>query len=49
MAFADEARSRLDRLVTGELPAIRRAGALIAAAVRAGGVVHAYGTGHSEA
>ncbi|MET7461690.1 SIS domain-containing protein [Nonomuraea sp. NPDC005501] len=49
MAFADEARSRLDRLVAGQSPTIRQAGALIAATVRAGGVLHAYGTGHSEA
>ncbi|MGW4471281.1 sugar isomerase domain-containing protein [Nonomuraea sp. NPDC004354] len=49
MAFADEARRRLDELTRSQLPAIRRAGALIAGAVRAGGVVHAYGTGHSEA
>ncbi|AQZ63989.1 unnamed protein product [[Actinomadura] parvosata subsp. kistnae] len=49
MSFADEARARLDRLTTGQLPAIRQAGALIAATVRAGGVLHAYGTGHSEA
>ncbi|MFI7128667.1 sugar isomerase domain-containing protein [Nonomuraea sp. NPDC050153] len=49
MAFADEARSRLDGLLADQLPAIRQAGALIAATVRADGVVHAYGTGHSEA
>ncbi|MFI7643467.1 sugar isomerase domain-containing protein [Nonomuraea sp. NPDC049400] len=48
-AFAAEARSRLDDLVAGQLPAIRRAGRLIADSVRAGGVVQAYGTGHSEA
>jgi len=48
-AFADEARKRTDELVASQLPSIRRAGALIAEAVRAGGVVHAYGTGHSEA
>ncbi|YCK38518.1 sugar isomerase domain-containing protein [Actinomadura sp. ATCC 39365] len=49
MAFADETRSRLDRLTAEQLPAIRRAGSLVAATVRAGGVLHAYGTGHSEA
>ncbi|MER6509735.1 SIS domain-containing protein [Nonomuraea sp. NPDC001636] len=49
MAFADETRSRLDRLMDEQLPAIRRAGSLVAATVRAGGVLHAYGTGHSEA
>ncbi|MFF4197268.1 sugar isomerase domain-containing protein [Nonomuraea sp. NPDC001831] len=49
MAFADETRSRLDRLMAEQLPAIRRAGSLVAATVRAGGVLHAYGTGHSEA
>ncbi|MFB9200161.1 sugar isomerase domain-containing protein [Nonomuraea spiralis] len=49
MAFADEARARLDLLAGEQLPLIRRAGTLIAATVRAGGVLHAYGTGHSEA
>ncbi|MFD1929901.1 MULTISPECIES: sugar isomerase domain-containing protein [Nonomuraea] len=48
-AFAGEARRRSDELVATQLPAIRQAGALIAEAVRAGGVIHAYGTGHSEA
>ncbi|MEU0568490.1 SIS domain-containing protein [Nonomuraea sp. NPDC005983] len=49
MAFTDIVRKRVDELVDGQLPAIRQAGALIADAVRAGGVIHAYGTGHSEA
>ncbi|MER6951328.1 SIS domain-containing protein [Nonomuraea sp. NPDC000554] len=49
MAFTDIVGERVAELVDTQLPAIRRAGALIADAVRAGGVIHAYGTGHSEA
>lgn len=48
-AFAEDARRRMDELLATQLPAVRRAGALIASCVSDGGVVHAYGTGHSEA
>lgn len=50
IAFAEEARGRLDRLA--ELVAdggLDGAVALMVAAIRAGGVIQAFGTGHSEA
>ncbi|NUR90363.1 MAG: SIS domain-containing protein [Nonomuraea sp.] len=48
-AFADESRRRIDDLLRTQVEAIRTAGGLIADSVRADGVIHAYGTGHSEA
>ncbi|MET7460968.1 SIS domain-containing protein [Nonomuraea sp. NPDC005501] len=47
-AYALIARSAVDRLLTAERDAIERAGALIHAALRAGGVLQAFGTGHSR-
>lgn len=43
------ARAVIDRVVVVQEPAVRAAAALVAAAVGAGGVVQAFGTGHSEA
>ncbi|MDR8414024.1 SIS domain-containing protein [Nonomuraea sp. 3-1Str] len=47
-AYALIARSAVDRLLTAERDAIERAGALVHAALRAGGVLQAFGTGHSR-
>ncbi|HEY3506575.1 MAG TPA: SIS domain-containing protein [Actinocatenispora sp.] len=47
--YAEAARGAVDRLVSTQSEAIGRAGELIAAALRAGGVIQAYGTGHSRA
>jgi uncharacterized phosphosugar-binding protein len=49
-AFRREVVSRIDRLTSDEsLPALSAAGELVARALQADGVVHAFGTGHSEA
>ena len=49
-AFLHEVVSRLDRLAAGEhQSAIAAAGDLVVAALQADGVLHAFGTGHSEA
>lgn len=48
-AFLDAAFPLLDRLVTTQRGAIRRAARLVADCVAADGVVHAFGTGHSQA
>jgi uncharacterized phosphosugar-binding protein len=47
-AYAPIARSAVDRLLTEERDAIERAGALVFASLRAGGVLQAFGTGHSR-
>ncbi|MFI6505779.1 sugar isomerase domain-containing protein [Nonomuraea typhae] len=47
-AYGEIARAAVDRLLTREREAIERAGHLIFQAVRAGGVIQAYGTGHSR-
>ncbi|MEW1837082.1 SIS domain-containing protein [Nonomuraea angiospora] len=47
-AYALIAGSAVDRLLTAERDAIERAGALIHASLRAGGVLQAFGTGHSR-
>jgi uncharacterized phosphosugar-binding protein len=39
----------IERVAAGQRDAVRRAADLIAAALRAEGVIHAFGTGHSEA
>ncbi|MFI9559724.1 sugar isomerase domain-containing protein [Nonomuraea endophytica] len=47
-AYAEIARSAVERLVTKERDAIARAGTLIFESLRAGGVLQAFGTGHSR-
>ncbi|MFI6345950.1 sugar isomerase domain-containing protein [Streptomyces sp. NPDC050560] len=46
--FLAAARDIVDRVVTGHTAEIGRAAELVAAALRADGVVQAFGTGHSE-
>jgi uncharacterized phosphosugar-binding protein len=49
-AYLAEVVSRLEQLATGTpLTALAAAGELVATALQADGVVHAFGTGHSEA
>lgn len=47
--YAQVAREAVDRLVTTQRDAISRAGAIVTEALLAGGVIQAYGTGHSRA
>jgi uncharacterized phosphosugar-binding protein len=47
-AYVRAAASVLDRVITGQREAVAKAAELITASVRAGGVVQAFGTGHSE-
>ncbi|MEV1286218.1 SIS domain-containing protein [Micromonospora sp. NPDC049679] len=47
--YADAVRPVLDRLLDSEADGIARAADLIAASLRDGGVLHAFGAGHSEA
>ncbi|MFI9592353.1 sugar isomerase domain-containing protein [Nonomuraea sp. NPDC052265] len=48
-AYANVAMAAVERVLDAERPAIERAGRLIHDGLRAGGVVQAYGTGHSRA
>lgn len=48
-AYVEALRPLLDRVVAGSEQGVQRAAELIAGAVRAGGLVQAFGTGHSEA
>ncbi len=48
-AYLAAIREVMERVATGQTEAIGRAAELIADSVRRGGVVHAFGTGHSEA
>jgi uncharacterized phosphosugar-binding protein len=48
-AYAEVARRAVDRLITTQRAAIAEAGGLVAEALAAGGVLQAYGTGHSRA
>ncbi len=48
MRYLLEAGRLVDRLLADEWPAIRRAAELVADAIGRGGVVHAFGTGHSH-
>jgi uncharacterized phosphosugar-binding protein len=48
-AYAELARKAVDRLVTTQREAIARAGHIVADALMAGGVLQAFGTGHSRA
>ncbi|MFD5328666.1 sugar isomerase domain-containing protein [Streptomyces sp. NPDC127092] len=47
--FADAARAAADRVVGANKDAVAAAARLIADCVAAGGVIHAFGTGHSQA
>lgn len=48
-AFADAARAAIERVVDGEAAGVAKAAEIVYAALRSGGVVQAFGTGHSEA
>ncbi|MCP2322148.1 putative phosphosugar-binding protein [Hamadaea flava] len=48
-AYAEVARAAVERLITTQRDAIAEAGRLVADALTAGGVLQAYGTGHSRA
>jgi uncharacterized phosphosugar-binding protein len=48
-AFADEARAALERAVAANKDAVGAAGRLVADCVGADGVIHGFGTGHSQA
>jgi uncharacterized phosphosugar-binding protein len=48
-AFFGVARAALDRVERTQLPEIRRAAETLASRLLAGGVLHVFGTGHSEA
>lgn len=47
--YAAAARAVVDRVVDGESAGVAKAADLLYAALQAGGVIHAFGTGHSEA
>ncbi|CAM03163.1 putative phosphosugar-binding protein [Saccharopolyspora erythraea NRRL 2338] len=47
--FVRTAREIFDGVATGQAEAVGRAAELVTGSVRAGGVVHAFGTGHSQA
>ncbi|NUT20944.1 MAG: SIS domain-containing protein [Hamadaea sp.] len=47
--YAEVARNAVERLITTQREAIAEAGRLVADALAAGGVLQAYGTGHSRA
>jgi uncharacterized phosphosugar-binding protein len=48
-AFAGAVRTAIDRTIEGEAAGVAKAADTLYAALRAGGVVQAFGTGHSEA
>ncbi len=48
-AFYDRMREIMDRAVRSQEAEIQAAGDLVATAIRAGGMLHAFGSGHSEA
>jgi uncharacterized phosphosugar-binding protein len=47
--FADAARAAIDRVVEGEAASVAKAAEIVYATLRSGGIVQAFGTGHSEA
>lgn len=47
--FVTSASTRIESMLHSQRPQIAAAGEVLAEAVGAGGVIHAYGTGHSEA
>lgn len=48
-ALAEAVRATIDRVVDGETAAVAKAADILYAALQAGGIVQAFGTGHSEA
>lgn len=46
--YLDMARSRIDELLRRQLPAIHKAGDLVAEAIRADALIHVFGSGHSH-
>jgi uncharacterized phosphosugar-binding protein len=48
-AFADAARAAIGRVVEGEAAGVAKAAEIVYAALQSGGIVQAFGTGHSEA
>ena len=48
-AFLAEAQAAIDKVAATQGPAVSAAAALVAASLRGGGVVQAFGSGHSEA
>lgn len=48
-AFVDDVRGRIDRVVSTQQAGVERAADIMLAAVRAGGVIQAFGSGHSQA
>jgi uncharacterized phosphosugar-binding protein len=48
-AYASAARAVVDRVIDGELPGVVKAAEILYATLRAGGIIQAFGTGHSEA
>ena len=47
-AFYDAVKRTLERIVTTQMDAIRRAASLVADAVQRDGIVYAFGSGHSQ-
>lgn len=48
-AFVDAARAAIDHVVEGETGSVAKAADILYAALQAGGIIQAFGTGHSEA
>jgi uncharacterized phosphosugar-binding protein len=48
-ALADAVRAGIDQVIDGEAAAVTKAADILYAALRAGGILQAFGTGHSEA
>lgn len=48
-AYASAARAVVDRVIDAELPGVVKAAEILYATLRAGGIIQAFGTGHSEA
>lgn len=48
-ALADAVRTAIDRVLESEVTAVAKAADILYAALQAGGIVQAFGTGHSEA
>jgi uncharacterized phosphosugar-binding protein len=48
-AFAEAARAAIDRVIDGETANVAKAADILYAALQAGGIIQAFGTGHSEA
>jgi uncharacterized phosphosugar-binding protein len=48
-AYASAARAVVDQVIDGEMPGVVKAAEILYATLQAGGIVQAFGTGHSEA